>query len=190
MAGREDAERVHPESATEWRAWLAANHGRVDGVWLVFWRRTSGRPVLSYDDAVLEAVAYGWIDSTARSLDSERSMMWFAPRRPSSAWSRSNKDRLAILEREARLHPAGRRAVEVAKVNGMWSVLDDADRGVMPPDLVSAIAAAGEPAEAGWRALAPGAQRAALRSIALAKRPDTRARRIAETVTSLTVDPD
>ncbi len=84
---RDDAERVQAESAAAWAAWLAANHTRTTGVWLVTWRARSGRPVLAYEDAVIEALRYGWIDSTGGSVDAERTELWFAPRKRGSGSS-------------------------------------------------------------------------------------------------------
>ena len=177
--GRDDAEQVHAETADEWRAWLAVNHGRREGVWLVSWRRPAGRPAMTYDAAVTEAIAVGWVDSASRTLDPERSMLWFAPRSARSAWSRTNKGRVEMLERAGRLTPAGRRAVEVAKANGMWSVLDDPEALIVPVDLAAALEAR-PGARATWEASPPGVRRAALASIALVRRPQTRARRISQ----------
>ena len=84
---RDDAELVHPETAAEWREWLLQNHDASSGVWLVFWRSVTGRPAMSYEEAVVEALAFGWIDSQAKTLDEERSAMWYSPRRPGSPWS-------------------------------------------------------------------------------------------------------
>ena len=75
-------EQVHPEDADAWRAWLAAHHDRGHGVWLVTWKSRTQRPTVGYEQAVEQALCFGWIDSTARSLDEERSMLWFSPRRP------------------------------------------------------------------------------------------------------------
>ena len=74
----------------------------------MFWRRGSGRPVIEYEESVLEALCFGWIDSTRKVVDDDRVMMWFAPRRPQSTWVRSNKERVARLEAEGRMQPAGR----------------------------------------------------------------------------------
>ena len=99
MPSRDEAEQVHALSAEEWRDWLHANHGTSSGAWLVFWRPKTGRPRVSYDDAVLEALCVGWIDGLHRPIDEERTMQWFVPRSPKSSWSRVNKERVARLER-------------------------------------------------------------------------------------------
>ncbi|MDM8086038.1 hypothetical protein QUV83_14785 [Cellulomonas cellasea] len=88
---RRDAPRVHPTTAAQWRAWLDGHHAdEPPGVWLVSWRAPTWRPVVGYEAAIQDALAYGWIDSTAVRLDDERSAIWFTRRRPGSGWSRSN----------------------------------------------------------------------------------------------------
>lgn len=173
---RDDAEQVHPETAAEWRAWLQRHHADSAGVWLVSWRSRTGRPAMSYEEAVLEAVAFGWIDSRARTIDEERSAMWYSPRRPGSPWSGSNKLRVARLEAEGRMTDAGRRQVDIAKSDGTWTVLDGAEALIVPDDLAAALEQ-GRLREA-WDALTPGVRRAALTKIALAKRSETRARQV------------
>lgn len=180
MADQNAADRVHAESRGAWRDWLVEHHASVDGVWLVSWRTPTGRPRVTYDEAVIEALAVGWIDGQAKTLDEERAMQWFAPRRPSSSWSAVNKERVERVEAEGIMLPAGRAAIERSKANGMWSVLDEADQLVEPPEL-AALLDANPAARANWDAFPPSVRRWALSSIALAKRPDTRERRIAET---------
>jgi uncharacterized protein YdeI (YjbR/CyaY-like superfamily) len=141
MTAMDDVERIHPASQQEWHEWLLRQHDRGRGVWLVFWRRGSGRPVIEYEESVLEALCFGWIDSTRKVLDDERVMMWFAPRRSQSTWVRNNKRRVARLEAEGRMQPSGRAMVDAAKANGMWTVFDDAEAGVVHSDLAVRLAA-------------------------------------------------
>lgn len=177
MTAMDDAERFHPDSLDDWRAWLSEHHGRGHGVWLVFWRRTSGGPVMEYEDSVLEALCFGWIDSTRKVLDDDRVMMWFAPRRPQSTWVRNNKERVARLEAEGRMQPAGLALVTVAKANGMWTVFDDAEAGVVHPDLAAALADDLQ-ASAAWEALTPAQRKRHLMDLALAKTQATLAKRV------------
>ena len=114
----DDKPRVQPGDRAEWRAWLTANHAESGGVWLVTWKRGTGRPTVSYDHAVEEALCFGWIDSVMNRLDDERLMQWFAPRKPKSMWARSNKERVARLEAAGLMTDAGRAAVELARSNG------------------------------------------------------------------------
>ncbi|HYI33422.1 MAG TPA: YdeI/OmpD-associated family protein [Glaciibacter sp.] len=179
MGSRDEAEQVHALSVEEWRNWLHANHDTSSGAWLVFWRPATGRPRVGYDDAVLEALCVGWIDGLHRPLDAERTMQWFVPRSPRSSWSRVNKERVARLEREGRLLPAGARVIEAAKASGTWSVLDEADEMVLPPDLAEALDAR-PPAREHWESFPASVKRGLLSHVALAKRPETRERRIAQ----------
>jgi uncharacterized protein YdeI (YjbR/CyaY-like superfamily) len=181
VAGEEVAAvEVHLETREQWRAWLAAHHGTATGVWLVSWRRQTGRPFVDYDDAVCEALAFGWVDSTSGSVDSSRTKLYFAPRRRGSGWARSNKARVAALEAAGLMAEAGRRVVEAARADGSWTLLDEVEELVVPADLAEALAALPD-ARPHWDAFPPGARRALLTWIVTAKRPATRERRVAET---------
>jgi uncharacterized protein YdeI (YjbR/CyaY-like superfamily) len=175
----ETAERVHAESAVAWRTWLEANHERPNGVWLVSWKTATGRPRMTYEESVVEALAFGWVDSTARTLDDERAMLWFAPRRRGSGWARPNKQRIERLEREGRLAPAGRAAVERAKADGSWTLLDAVEDLIVPDDLAAAFEEQPGAAEQ-WEAFPRSARRAILEWIVQARTPETRRRRITE----------
>ena len=177
---QDEGERIHPETTEEWAEWLERNHERETGVWLMSWRPHTGRPAMGYEDAVTEALRFGWIDSKAGKGDAERSQLWFSPRRKGSAWARTNKRRIERLEREGRLAPAGRRLIEAAKADGSWTLLDDVENLVVPDDLAAAFAA--HPgAREHWDAFPPSARRAILEWIVHAKRAATRAKRIEET---------
>jgi uncharacterized protein YdeI (YjbR/CyaY-like superfamily) len=178
--GMDDAERVHPETVEDWHAWLAEHHDRSDGVWLVAWKRHTGRPRMTYEEAVTEMLAWGWIDSKAGRLDDDREMVWSSPRRKGSDWSRSNKERVARLEAEGRLMPAGRDAIEQARADGSWTRLDDVEDLIVPDDLAAAFAAR-PGALATWESFPRTVKRNTLAEIARARRPETRQRRIDET---------
>lgn len=180
MGVMDEAERFEPASAAQWSEWLAANHGEVKGVWLVTPRSRTGRVTVDYETAVVEALRFGWVDSTTRTLDAERGMMWFSPRRPGSGWASSNKRRIAMLREEGRLEAAGEAAVKVAQENGSWELLDDVERLVVPADLAEALAAR-PGAQAHWDESSPSSRRMALTWIVQAKRAGTRARRISMT---------
>jgi uncharacterized protein YdeI (YjbR/CyaY-like superfamily) len=177
MARQDDADLVHPESRSDWRAWLQANHATSSGVWLVTWRSGTGRPALSYDDQVEEALAFGWIDSKARRLDEERTAMWMSPRKPGSAWSRPNKERIERLERAGLMMPAGRRAIESARQDGSWTRLDAVWDLVVPEDLDAAFRAYPGSRE-NWEAFPVSARRASLQWIVEARTETTRSRRV------------
>lgn len=170
---------VHPATLGEWRDWLAANHTRDEGVWLVTWRPGSGRATFTYEQAVEEALCFGWIDGQAKRLDDERTMLWYAPRRKGSVWARSNKERVARLMADGRMAPAGLARIEAAQADGSWSLLDSVDNLEVPDDLAAEFANYPD-ARAHWDAFPRSVRHAALGHIATAKRPETRARRIAE----------
>jgi uncharacterized protein YdeI (YjbR/CyaY-like superfamily) len=176
----EDDPRVQVESAEEWAAWLAANHATATGAWLVTWKAATGRPRPSYDEAVTEALRFGWVDSVARGLDDERTMLRYSPRKPRSGWSRPNKERIARLEAQGRMEPAGRAVLDQAKADGSWTLLDEVEDLVVPDDLADALAAHPGARER-WDAFPRSARRGILEWIVQARRPETRAKRITDT---------
>jgi uncharacterized protein YdeI (YjbR/CyaY-like superfamily) len=182
MSAFDDAPFVEVQDRETWRAWLEANHAAASGVWLVTFRAASGRPALEYGVSVEEALCFGWVDSRGGKVDDLRSKLYFAPRRPTSGWSASNKERVERLIAEGRMAPAGLAAIERAKANGSWTALDAVERLEVPPDLAAAFAER-PPAADMWDAFPKSARRAILLWISGAKRPGTRAARIAETAT-------
>ena len=179
--GRDDAPLVHAEDRATWRAWLAANHATATGAHLVSWKRGHG-PSVPYEEAVEEALCFGWIDSSGGTIDDRRSQLYFAPRKPRSGWAATNKARVERLIREGLMAPAGLEAIERAKENGSWTLLDDVEQGIVPDDLAAALAAH-EPAAANFDAFPKSVKRALLEWTAQAKRQETRAARILEIAT-------
>jgi uncharacterized protein YdeI (YjbR/CyaY-like superfamily) len=173
-------DRVQPDSLAEWRDWLAAHHDRGRGVWLVTWRAGSAGPKISYDESVEQALCFGWVDSKGRALDAERTMLWFAPRKARSGWSRPNKQRIERLLAAGLMEPPGIALVEAAKADGSWTLLDAVEDLVVPDDLAAAFAAH-PPAAERWAAFPRSVRRAVLEWIVQARRPETRAKRVAET---------
>lgn len=179
MGKLDELEWYQPASRAAWRRWLGEHHASSTGVWLVMWRKASGRTSLSYDDAVEEALCVGWIDSKGGKVDDERTRLLMTPRKPGSSWAATNKARVERLERTRKLRAAGRRAIEQAKADGSWSRLDDVDRLVVPDDLASALRRhAG--ATKSWEATAPSRRRARLEWLITAKTEATRAKRLEE----------
>ena len=171
---------VHPPDRAAWRAWLDAHHTQSEGVWMIAYRKSTGRPTVTYEEAVEEALCFGWVDSRDRSLDEARTMLWFAPRRPGSTWAASNKARVERLIAQGRMTPAGLARVEAAKADGSWHALDAVEALEVPPDLTAALAAHGDAARH-FDAFPKSARKAIIDWIRTAKRPETRARRIEET---------
>jgi uncharacterized protein YdeI (YjbR/CyaY-like superfamily) len=179
MGVMDDAERFEPATVQEWSDWLERNHDCVSGVWLVTPRRATPTQTVDYDTAVVEALRFGWVDATVRTLDEHRSMQWFAPRKPSSGWASSNKQRIERLRSEGRLEPAGERAVQIAHENGTWTMYDDVEALVVPPDLGDALERRPGAREA-WDGFSPSARRLMLTWLVQAKRAETREKRVLE----------
>lgn len=174
-------EEVEPADRAQWRAWLAANHATAPRVWFVSPKKRTGRQRVSYEEAIEEALCFGWVDSTLRPIDDERAALMYTPRRPGSGWAASNKARVARLVDAGLMTEAGLRVVEAAQRDGSWNLLDDVEALRVPADLAAALAA--DPvAAAGFERLSPSAKRLALWSVVSAKRPETRARRVAAVV--------
>ena len=172
---------THPTTRAQWRAWLAAHHDQPDGVWLVSWKKATGKPSVPYADAVEEALCVGWVDSKPSSLDDERGMLWFSPRKPGSGWSRPNKERVERVIASGLMTPAGLAVVEAAQADGSWSKLDAVEDLLEPDDLAAALDA--DPAaRAAWDAFPRSAKRGILEWIVQAKRAETRATRVATAV--------
>ena len=147
-------------------------------MWLVFAKKHTGLSTLSYEDAVQEALCFGWIDSLMKSIDNRFHMQIFTPRKPKSRWSGLNKKRVALLVEAGLMMPAGQAAIDLAKKTGAWSALEHIDAMVMPPDLKKAIAKT-PGAAAKFKALTPGRQKQFLYFMNDAKKPETRLKRIA-----------
>jgi uncharacterized protein YdeI (YjbR/CyaY-like superfamily) len=146
----------------------------------VFWRKGSGRTGLTYDEAVEEALCFGWIDGRAGKLDDRRTMIWFSPRKRGSGWARTNKVRVERLLAEGLMAAPGLALIEEAKRDGSWTRLDAVEDLTVPDDLAAAFA--GQPgSRERWDGLPRSVRRAALEWIVQAKRPETRARRVTET---------
>lgn len=173
---------VHVDSAAELRGWLAANHDRSEGVWLVTHKKTSSSgPYLPIAEIVDELIAFGWVDSVQKRVDADRSKLRITPRKPNSKWSRVNKERVERLTAEGRMAPPGVAMVELAKRTGTWTALDAIERLEEPGELRAALDA--EPdARRHYDAFPPSSRRAILEWIGSAKREATREARIAETV--------
>jgi uncharacterized protein YdeI (YjbR/CyaY-like superfamily) len=175
-------ERLSLSDRASWRAWLEGNHGRVAGVWLVSFKKATGKPRLEYEHAVEEALCFGWIDSLVRTLDEERAMQLFTPRKPRSQWSKPNKIRVERLVAAGLMHPAGLAKIEQARRDGSWDAYAVAESLELPPDLCRAFESGPPGSRSSWDAFSPSSRRAILWWVHSAKRPETRARRVAQVV--------
>jgi len=181
MGVLDELELLEPHDRGEWRAWLERNAGTAPSVWLAIGKKGNTVTTLSYEQAVEEALCFGWIDSTVRKLDEHRFRQLYSRRKPNSTWSRINKERVARLEAEGKMAPAGQAAIEVAKANGSWSALDHVEDLIVPDDLARALAS-NPRARENFESFSPSARKAFLYWINNVKSPAKRAERIAETV--------
>jgi uncharacterized protein YdeI (YjbR/CyaY-like superfamily) len=171
---------VHPKTRAEWRAWLAAHHERDSGVWMISYKKATGKPFVPYDDAVEEALCFGWVDSKPNKLDDARSMLWFAPRKGGSGWSTPNKERVERMIAAGLMTAAGLAKVDAAKKDGTWTMLDGVESLEIPADLAKALKSFAA-AAANFDTFPRSAKRGILEWILQAKKPETRAKRIDET---------
>lgn len=172
--------KVEVKTRSDLRSWLLNNHQQTDGIWLVTYKKSS-QYYLAYSDIVRECICFGWIDSLPRKLDEIRTMLYISPRKPGSNWSRVNKQYAAELQQAGLLHEAGLQKIEQAKKDGSWFFLDDVEALILPDDLKLAFSN-NKTARANWAAFPPSVKRGILEWIKNAKKSETRARRIKDTV--------
>jgi uncharacterized protein YdeI (YjbR/CyaY-like superfamily) len=182
MARKQDNyKHIYAKNRQEFRDWLAQNFEQKESIWLVYYKVKSGKPSITYNEAVEEALCYGWIDSKVNSVDEERYKQIFSPRKPKSPWSRSNKNRLKRLFTENKMMPSGIAIIEKAKENGYWEILDDIEDLITPDDLQAALDE-NVIAKDYYEAFNDSSKKAILWWIKSAKRPETRIKRISQTV--------
>ncbi len=172
-------------TADEWRAWLAEHHQTEDGAWLRFAKKGSGIPSPTYDEALEVALCFGWIDGQARGLDERYHLQRFTPRRKRSKWSKRNREKATALIASGRMQPAGLREVERAKADGRWDAAYDSPSTAQVPDDLQAELDRNSAAREFFETLDAQNRYAILHRVQDAKRPETRARRIAKFVEQL-----
>jgi uncharacterized protein YdeI (YjbR/CyaY-like superfamily) len=174
---------VHVKNRAEWRAWLATNHDKETEVWLVYYNKKSGRASVDYEASVEEALCYGWIDSIIKKLDETKYARKFTPRKDDSKWSPSNIKRVKKLLNEGLMTEHGLQRVEVAKRSGKWD--GPAQRPElsyeMHPEFARALDS-NKRAKETFENLAPTYQKQYLRWVDVAKQPETRQKRIEESI--------
>jgi uncharacterized protein YdeI (YjbR/CyaY-like superfamily) len=170
---------VHALTRAAWRKWLLTHHLRDEGVWLISYKKATGKPRVEYDEAVEEALCFGGVDSKPNKLDEERNMLWFAPRKAGTGWSKPNKDRVERMLVAGLMMPAGLAKVEAAKRDGTWTMLDGVEALEIPVDLAKALTTF--KSAANFEAFPRSVKRGILEWILQAKKAETRAKRIEET---------
>lgn len=176
-------ETIYASDRASWREWLAKNHRTSPGVWLIYYKVKSGKPSVRYKDAVKEALCFGWIDSKVKSLDEERYMQIFTPRKPRSVWSKLNKQYIEEIIEQGLMTEAGFEKIDAAKQNGSWTTLDEIEALTIPMDLKQSLEA-NEIANRNFQAFNNSLKKNILFWIDSAKRPETRLKRIEQTINS------
>ena len=166
----------------EWRTWLENNHAKEKEIWLIFYKVKSKRESIKYDEAVEEALCFGWIDSTVRRIDDEKHMQKYTPRKVKSNWAATNKARVEKLKKAGLMTRSGLEAVKIAKQNGSWNRLDSIDVRVEAPEALKDALKKNERARKIYENLAPSRKKQFLWWIVSAKRDETKNKRIKETI--------
>lgn len=169
----------YPKSQEEWREWLKKNHLKKQSIWLIYYKTSTKIPSITWSDAVDEALCFGWIDSTKKTIDNKRYMQYFSKRKPNSNWSKINKDKVEELIKNKKMSKAGIASIEVAKENGSWSQLDDVENLVIPLDLKEALSDHDGALEH-FNAFSKSTKKQLLYWVLSAKRAETRQKRILE----------
>jgi len=176
---QEHVEKFSPSNRQEWRKWLKKNHQSKDAVWLVYHKKKTAIASISWSDAVDEALCFGWIDSKGVKIDDETFKHFFCKRKPKGTWSKINKEKIKSLIDNKLMMPAGLAVIEAAKQNGSWNILDEVEELIVPKDLSVAFRKnAGS--KAFFMSLSKSSRKMLLQWIVLAKRPETRQKRITE----------
>jgi len=171
---------IHPASRKQLRTWLERNHDRDSGLWLVLNKKRSGKAVITYDEVVEELLCFGWVDSKPNKLDEDHSLLWIAPRKVGSNWSRLNRERVERLIASGQMTPAGSLKIEQAKADGSWAALDLVESLELPDDLKATLSSFPNALEH-FSAFPRSVKRGILEWIQNAKKPETRKKRIQET---------
>lgn len=180
---KEEIEIFYPMSLTDWQEWLEKNHLSSNSVWLVFYNKDSGKKSITWGESVDIALCFGWIDSKKIRIHEEKSHQFFSKRKANSTWSKINKEKVRQLIDKELMTEAGYKCIETAKQNGSWTILDEVEELVIPKDLGEALENISGAKEY-FENLSKSVKKAILQWLVLAKRPETRQKRLDEIVES------
>jgi len=176
---KQEIEKFYPETKKHLRKWFKEHHLTKDAVWLIFYKKHTGKPSVAWTDAVDEALCFGWIDSKGESIDKDTFRQYFSKRKPKSTWSKINKQKIETLTAKGLMAEAGFKVIEIAKQNGSWAILDEAEELTVPLDLEKAFEKF-ENSKDHFSSLSKSKKKVLLYWIALAKTETTRQNRILE----------
>jgi uncharacterized protein YdeI (YjbR/CyaY-like superfamily) len=172
-----------PSSRQDWHNWLKEHHQTESSIWLIYYKKDSNKPTVSYSDAVDEALCFGWIDSKVKSIDEHSFMQFFSQRKPKSVWSKVNKAKVQYLIDEELMEEAGYESIRIAKENGSWTILDAVEALIIPEDLEQSFRDNSGTKDY-FESLSRSDKRNILQWLVLAKRPETREKRIQDIIVS------
>lgn len=181
-----EAKEICPKNRKAWREWLQLNHIEKDAVWLIFYKKKSPNFNLSWSESVDEALCFGWIDSTKKTVDKERYKQYFSKRKPKSNWSKVNKDKITSLIDQGLMKKAGYKSIEIAKENGSWTILDTIENLEIPEDLERELKSL-KGAREFFEKQSKSYKKSMLYWVFSAKRKETRNKRIMEIVENASV---
>ncbi|RYY61138.1 MAG: hypothetical protein EOO05_07510 [Chitinophagaceae bacterium] len=174
-----ERETFYPASRREWRKWLKEHHQSKQSIWIICYKQSAGVPTISWSDVVDEALCFGWIDSTRVSIGDGKFVQFITRRKPKSNWSKINKDKVARLIEEGKMTKAGYDSIDIAKKNGSWKALDKVETLTIPKDLATELRS--RPGSRKYfMSLSKSVRKMMLQWVAMAKRPETKEKRILE----------
>ncbi len=175
-------ETLYIKNRGEWREWLQVNFGSKKEIWLIYYKKHTGKPRIPYADAVEEAICFGWIDSTVKRVDEEIYVQKFTPRKPRSLWSVLNKERANEMIQTGLMTPAGLEKIKEAKKNGRWEEAYTSKKKVEIPADLSKMLKSDPQANRNFTNFAYSYRSLYINWINYAKKDETRQRRIKEVV--------
>jgi uncharacterized protein YdeI (YjbR/CyaY-like superfamily) len=175
----QEVEHYYPKTKQHWRKWLEKNHIRKDAVWLIHYKQNANKSSIRWSDAVDEALCFGWIDSKGVTIDETSFRQYYCKRKPTSTWSKVNKEKIKQLIIDNKMTDAGLACIEIAKQNGSWTILDEVEELIIPKDLSKAFRD-NKDSKKYFLSLSKSKQKYLLQWIVLAKQPQTRHKRIDE----------
>ena len=176
-----DVEDYCPKDKKDWRKWLELNHDKKEAVWLIFNKKKSPDYNLSWSESVDEALCFGWIDSTKRTINDIQYKQYFSKRKEKSNWSKINKDKVTALIDQGLMKEEGYKSIEIAKENGSWTILDQVEALIVPEDLKKEFARY-EGSKDYFESLSQSTRKILLHWVVSAKREETRQKRVLEIV--------
>ncbi|HVX27181.1 MAG TPA: YdeI/OmpD-associated family protein [Parafilimonas sp.] len=181
MEFHNDVKTLHAKTRKEWRKWLEKNSQTEKSVWLIIYHKGSITKSVYYEEAVEEAICFGWIDSVAHKRNEESKYQFFAQRKPKSNWSKANRERANKMIAQGQMTESGQKLIDLAKKIGTWEALVDVQNSVIPGDLQKQLNK-NKAALKNFLAFPPSSKRIILEWILNAKKEETRQKRIDETV--------